>query len=154
MNKKGFTIVELLATLAIMSIIMVIGTYSLTGLNKIIKEDIWKSKIKLIEKAGVKFGEDHKNLLIGDCTIDSKNVKCMEISVQTLINRGYLSTKEYIKNENVEYITDEEGNKIKTITNNTLESNDPDYYVNEFAVKIYEENNYIYAIFTAELLKL
>ena len=144
MNKKGFTIVELMATLAIMSIIMVIGTYSLMGLNKAMKKDLWTSKEKLIERAAVKYGEDHKNILKKKSCASGKQ-KCMEIKVQTLINRGYLATKEYEKGEDGKFITDEHHNKIKTITNDTLDPSDPNYYINQTEVRIYIEKGYVYA---------
>ena len=148
MNKKGFTLVELMSVLVIMTIIMMLGTYSVQKLNIVINRDLWTSKVKLIEKAAVKFGEDHKNILTDTCNIDgSKKTQCKQIKVQTLIDRGYIRTKEYQKDKNGAFIVDLEGNKSKTIINDNKNYGDVGYYVNENNVKVYIENNFVYAKF-------
>ena len=67
-------------------------------------------------------------------TIDEKEYdSCLETTVDYLINNNYISTDE----------TKEDGSK--TITNDTLGEDDPNYYVNNLKVYIYVENNIVYA---------
>ena len=148
MNKKGFTLVELMSVLVIMSIILMIGTYSVQKLNSVMKKDLWTSKVNLIEKAAVKYGEDHKKVLTNSCNIDGEEkVQCKNIQVQTLIDRGYIRTKEYKKNEDGSFIVDNDENKIKTIVNETKSFGENGYYVNDNNVMVYMENNFVYAKF-------
>lgn len=134
MNNKGFTLVELMAVLVLISIIATIGTYSIMGVRDKIKEDMWNSKVDLIENSAIRFGEDNKVLLKDTCTIDGMEYNtCKTITVQVLLNRKYINTKD----------KDDDGNKV--IINDTKEENDEMYYVNDLEVNVYIENDMVYA---------
>ena len=134
--KNGFTLVELMAVIVLIAIITVIGFVSVTGVQKNINKNLWQSKEELILNGAKHYGEDNKNKLSGSCTVDgvTKN-KCIVKTVGELINENYITTDE----------TDASGNKI--MINDTLNEDDTNYIVNNMQVKIYLENNMIYASF-------
>lgn len=129
MKKKGFTIVELLAVIAIMSIIIVLGTYGVNGIKKSIKKQMWLNKEQLILKMAVKFGEDHIDKLTKTCGV-TRN--CMVINVQTLLDRRYINSSDFV--------TDQNGEKRKVIYDDRSGTE-----INEKCIDIYEENNFVYA---------
>lgn len=95
-NHKGFTMVELLAVITILSIIMVILIPAVTNISKNTKESILNSKISTIETSASKYGEDNINTY-QKCTnalesgVISKDAydDCI-VSVDDLVRYGYL----------------------------------------------------------------
>lgn len=75
LNKKGFTLTELLATIVILSVVVTIAVPSVIGVSNLIKENMYKSKIKLVEKSAKLYGEDG-------------NVGCIQI--KELCNKDYI----------------------------------------------------------------
>lgn len=69
-NKKGFTLVELLAVLLILSIIMGLALPAIFTMNKKIKNRGYDSKIELMERAAVNYAQNHANAIKGQ--IDPK----------------------------------------------------------------------------------
>lgn len=127
-NKKGFTLIELMAVIVLVAIITAIGTYSIIGLQSSIDESMWRSRIDLIENSAKRFGEDNKVLLTNTCnTSEGIKTACLEITVQTLFDRNYISSKE----------KDEDGNKIMY--------NASDEIVNGYNILVYIENELYYA---------
>lgn len=147
MNKKGFTLVELLAVIVIIVLITLITNAGVNALQKGVNQSIWNSNISLIETSATKFGTDRleqiKNLTT-TCKIDNKTYNhCMQISVNKLIEKGYIKTK-----EKIEY----NGNTVKVVINPTVEKEESatknftnGYYVNEKYVYIYVINDIVYA---------
>ena len=131
---KGFTLIEMLVVIIILALVSTLSYTGITAFNRNIKKNMWEEKTTIIEKAAVDFGTDNKNILVGSCTIDGKTVNnCKKVTVQELINKGYLNTKE----------TDEDGNKV--ITNDTIEYGEDGYYANTMNVNVYLKNNVVYA---------
>lgn len=60
-NKKGFTLVELLAVIVILGVLTAIAVPSVLGISKKIKTDMYESKIKTIEVAAELWADDHKS---------------------------------------------------------------------------------------------
>ena len=60
-NKKGFTLVELLAVIVILGVLTAIAVPSVLGISKKIKTDVYDSKIKTIEVAAELWADDHKS---------------------------------------------------------------------------------------------
>ena len=156
MTKNGFTLVELLAMIVIISIIMVMGSIGITAVKKGINQSLWNSTVKLIENAGENFGNDKKNYItnldsnVHYCDIDGNRISpCLTVTVQTLIDKNYLNTKETINYNDV--------NNYKVIVNKTVNKADVvvpadeevnfknGYYVNRVKVYIYVENDITYA---------
>lgn len=136
MKNKGFTLVELLVVLVIMAIISAIGFAGVTAVQKNIKKNLWEAKIELILSGAKNYGEDNKNKLkeTNICNVNGEEKEyCITKTVQFLLDNNYIKT-------------DEEDNDGKAIiTNDTLDEDDSNYIVNNKEVKIYLEDNTIYA---------
>lgn len=136
MENKGFTLVELLVVLVIMAIISAIGFAGVTVVQKNIKKNLWEAKIELILSGAKNYGEDNKNKLkeTNICNVNGEEKEyCITKTVQFLLDNNYIKT-------------DEEDNDGKAIiTNDTLDEDDSNYIVNNKEVKIYLEDNTIYA---------
>lgn len=78
MNKKGFTLVELLAVLVIMSLLMVIAIPATTSISNKIKQKMLTTKMNLASQAAVLYGQDNKGKLIvsGTCDNASSTLCC------------------------------------------------------------------------------
>ncbi len=133
MNKKGFTLIELMVVIIIIAVVATVGMAGVSGITSSIKKNLWSKKVTLIEESARNYGEDNTMLLVGSCPQIGKTSGCLDIPVETLISNGYITTKERDKN-----------NK-KVITNDTKEENEKGYYVNNTRVYIYKENNIVYA---------
>ncbi len=70
-NKKGFTLVELLAVIVLLGVLIGIAVPSVLGISKNIKEKMYESKLKTIEVAVEQWAEDNKR----DCdTLKDKTI--------------------------------------------------------------------------------
>ncbi len=86
-KNKGFTIPELLATIAIIGVLLTIAVGSYTGISNSIKKKTYQSKIKLIETKAYEYAVDNE--------IDNAT-----ISVARLINEGYLDYENEVADSN------------------------------------------------------
>lgn len=156
MEKKGFTLVELLAAIVILSIITLMGSVGISAAKKGINESLWNNNINLIEAAGESFGADKKEYIKNldpseySCEIDGQTISpCLTVTVQTLLNRNYLSSKERIEyDDTTDYkvIVNKTIDKAKVIVPADEEVNfESGYYVNRVKVYIYVENDIVYA---------
>ena len=138
MNKKGFTLVEILAVLVIIVVVSLIGTVSITGVKKKMEENLFKNKLGEIISAASKWGEDNKSELNTEKTVGF------------LITNGYLETEEAINPVKYEHTcgsstNDENGYVEDGLCKNVI-TNNVDYKVlNSLVVKIYRENNRVYS---------
>ena len=92
MNKKAFTLVELLAIIGIIAILLLLLVPSVTRVSTSSKKSIQDSKIKVIESAAEKYGNKEINdyqKCVG--TLDSTQVTKCTVSIEELIENGYLS---------------------------------------------------------------
>lgn len=109
MKKNGFTLVELLAVIIIISILAVLAVPSAIELGKKVKEKAYLSKIEIIEKNAINYGqtniyslkEGYNPLRKGNYTckfnLDSKgNITNVELRPQSA---GYNETKTLEENE-------------------------------------------------------
>ena len=140
MNKKGFTLVEILAVLVIIVVVSLIGTVSITGVKRKMEENLFKNKLGEIISAASKWGEDNKSEL------NTEPAK----TVGFLITNGYLETEEAINTTKYEHTcgsdkNDENGYKEGELCKNVI-TNNVDYKVlNSLEVKIYRSNNRVYS---------
>lgn len=81
--KKGFTLVELLASLAIMSLIIVISVPAYNGISSKVKENNLNSKKSMMEKATLAFINKYKKDEVFD---GSSHTICF--TIHYLINKG------------------------------------------------------------------
>jgi prepilin-type N-terminal cleavage/methylation domain-containing protein len=143
MNNKGFTLVELIVTLILISLMTTLVLVNMVGLQS--KEDdqsyaLFKSKI---ETAGCAYIDEQNNNLIREVCVYANN-GC-NVSLQTLINEGLVDGD--LKDTNTNLTADEEGNKahvnIKWIDDNeyktktcTLAVSDTDENLGDFQTNV------------------
>ena len=106
-NKKGFTLVELLAVIVILGVLTAIAVPSVLGISKKIKSNMYDSKIKTIEVAAELWADDNKSSCIND--ID-------KLTIKTLIDKNYLKADDNSGNFN----NPTDGNSLKEKTLNDL----------------------------------
>lgn len=107
MNKKGMTLVELLAVIAIVAILSVLIMPAFINIRNDLLKKTLESKIKNINIAAKEYAEDHineipndvGNELVTEYSVDksSKN-HCLIRYVRVLISDGYLSGDSEEKN--------------------------------------------------------
>lgn len=83
LNRKGFTLIELLVVVAILILIVGIAIPTITSSMNRSREKEKNSKIKLIEEAGERFFNNHKNSYFEDA-----------IYIDVLVNEGFLTNDE------------------------------------------------------------
>lgn len=137
MNKKGFTLVELLAVIVILAVVMLIGTVSIGGVRNKINKNMFETKLELIIGAAKSWGQDNKEELANDKTIKYLNASN---AVADKTKAGTFKTvQDLIASTDLE--TDEKdsgGNKI--VTNDMTGK-----VVNNLEVFVYLDNNRVYA---------
>ena len=63
MNKKGFTLVELLAAIIILSLLALLASTSVTNVVRSSRSDLYDSQLALIKSAAELWGADNLNKL-------------------------------------------------------------------------------------------
>lgn len=95
MNKRGMTLVEILAAIAIMAIISVLVVPSVISIRNETLEDEYYTRVQSIKNAGIEWANDNLNLIpkeiktpyTNQTTLDSE---CAHPTVGYLIESGYL----------------------------------------------------------------
>ena len=169
MNKKGFTLVELLSVLVLLGMIIGIAVPGVMRANKKAKEKTLLTKVKNIEKAAVLYGQDNRDKFDEKCTINLIDYnECMHIiTVDDLIieeqtlnkdtNEWEITKQSYISfddNKNIECYKDSdtfscENGQInkKIIKGNILNPLDEKKYLNNCKIQIYRKYGKIYAVY-------
>lgn len=131
MNKKGFTLVELLGVIVILSIIMGIGVTTVNNITASIKEKALVTRVRGIEQAAVYWGQENQSLLNEKCTINGTEYdKCKKIKVKDLITpKAYYKTEETTKDGKTTVLND--------ITRKSMLCD---------IVTVYRKNNRIYSV--------
>jgi len=89
MNKEGFTLVEILMSVAIIGLIAVITVPSITFVNKKIKQRDEIATKKLILDAAKIYGKDKKTTIFNNYNNEEYEIICKIISVQDVVDAGY-----------------------------------------------------------------
>lgn len=101
-NKKGFTLVELLAVIVILALLVAIAVPSTFSISNRLKTNMYCSKIDTIENAAQLWGEDYRDSFqekytyTGPSSTDSnvtetlENLPSQTISVKNLVEAGAL----------------------------------------------------------------
>lgn len=83
MNKKGFTLTELLVVIALIAIIVVIAIPSIISINKKINQRVYKTKVEDILASAELYGTNNPDIFNGRTEV--------KVYVYELINGGFLS---------------------------------------------------------------
>ena len=134
-NKKGFSLVEILAVIVILAIIIGIAFVSGNAIRQSSLERTVNTKIEQIEQAAILYGQDNPQILTDTCQVDGVDYDyCKVVTVRELIE----SDGNYFTSETT--ITDESGKHIDLINDVTGKSMLDD------TVQIYRRNNRVYSI--------
>ncbi len=125
-SNKGFTLVEILVVIAILSLLIIIAIPASQAINSKIKKKLYQTKINLAESAGVLWAQDNQNCFttVGTCeefdsTCNKSNGEVIcEISLITLANAGYLDYDKDNKIEDPRDGTDLNDTKVTLVLKN------------------------------------
>ncbi len=139
MNKKGFTLVELMAIIVLISIIALIGVTSVVGIRKMMDEKLFEEKLTSALSSAEKWGEDNKNELdksitIGDLVVNGYYES--EEGVNLSIYNGYVCG---------ESKGDIKGYKDDELCKDVVTNNVDNIIINEMKIYVYIKNNRVYA---------
>ena len=135
MNKKGFTLVELLITIVILALIMVIAVPSIGAITNSIKSNMLEKKASLIEEAAILLGEDIKGSVISS-NLKYDGYSCKSFNVKDLVPK-------YLDKDNDVTCLGEVG---ATSVGCIVDPSDKDNYLDNYEVIIYYRSKRIYAI--------
>jgi len=111
MKNTGFTLVELLAVIAIMGILMIMITPGVMSLRENVLENALENRISMIENAAKDYAQDHITELDADVSnydgSKGPSNDCIYRTVNFLINSGYISSN------NTYVVEDEDTNQKK-----------------------------------------
>lgn len=129
--KKGFTLIEMLAVIVILSIVIGMAMFSSSRVKDNSLKKLLETKISDLESAAIMYGQENQGELNESCTISEVEYSaCKDITVKELIDGSYYKSTE----------TDSNGN-VTLINNVTHES-----MLND-KLTIYRKNNRIYALY-------
>ena len=129
MKKNGFTLIEVLAVLVILSIIMSIGAISVINIRNNSYEDLLETKKQNLESAAIVYGQENPDVLKDKCEVANyKSDYCAMVTVATLINGKYFKSTETNANGEIDL--------INNVTNKSMKND---------KIQIYRKNNSIYA---------
>jgi type IV pilus assembly protein PilA len=129
MNKKGFTLVELLAVITILAIIVTVAVPSTMSISKRLKTNLYCNKIELIKTEAELYGEDHRDSFSTDITINGTTYVGKKIQVKDLVDTNYLKKDQ----SDYPYIVDPRDKTSDSLYN--------------LKVSIYKKNNRIHVAF-------
>lgn len=126
LNKQGFTLVEILVVIVLISLILGLGIPGIMKLSENMKKRSLNSKINIVESAAIVWGNDNKTLLKKTiCEINGLGYDCYKLSLGNLIEEDYLPSESVDK---ISYLNP--SNKEELINN---------------CIYIYKRNNKVYS---------
>lgn len=129
MNKKGFTLIEILAVIVIISIIASLATVNVLKIKNNSSEELLETKIENLEAAAIVYGQENPSSLTKSCTVSGVNYSyCTQVTVKNLIDGAYFKSTETSSTGTIDLKND--------VTNESMLSD---------KIQIYRKNNSIYA---------
>ncbi|MDD3895696.1 MAG: type II secretion system protein [Bacilli bacterium] len=142
MNKKGFTLIEVLVVITIIGIMTSIAIPASQGIAKKINEKSYQTKIKLASEGAKLWGEDNNvcfTCLEGTCPVACEDLDCIyETDDEKIctITMEFLAKYQYFKYDDENKIIDPR-NKNKTLNEKSITII---YYKKNGTVNAYGEN--------------
>ena len=139
MKKNGFTLVELLAVIIILTLVITIAFVSVTRVREESLKRVVETKVEQIEQAAILYGQENPNVIKTSCTDHEKTVVeatnytpsfCITVTAGVLIDNNFFES----------CYLDEVNGKTDLINDVTGKS------MREDTVIIYRRNNRIYSI--------
>ena len=101
MNKKGLTLIELMAVIAILAILAIMITPGIITVRNNVLESSYKNKVSQIVTAAIDYGQEHINELNNVVDESNPDNSCIYRNVNFLINNGYLKVGNSYSEEGV-----------------------------------------------------
>ncbi len=139
MNKKGFTLVELMAVIVLISVVALIGVSSVIGVRKQMNKKLFEDKMSSAISAAEKWGEDNKDSLETTLTIGDLIVNNYYESEEAVDPSLYNYTK--CSNNKSSKLGYKDGELCKNIVTNNADN----LVVNELSIKVFTKNRRVYA---------
>lgn len=136
MNKKGFTLVELLAVIVLIAVISTIGIASYLGVKKQIDRKRFTNKLFESISSAEKWGEYNKDKLINK---DENNLSYAVVKLSELINTNYFETEETFDATKYNCSKKENG-----LCKNVAVNNVDNIVINDLQIKVFKKNKQIY----------
>ncbi len=112
-NKKGFTFIELLSAIVVLSILMTTGVVTVTHFLEKSKEKYYKSQEDLITLAGKQYFTDYRSELPRD--VGAKN----SVTIETLYSKKYLDKVKDYKGNLCQSVSNSSVNKVYVVKAST-----------------------------------
>ena len=129
MSKKGFTLVEVLAVVVILSIILSMATFGVMNIRRNSLQKLVDTKISNLESSAILYGQENQDELVEKCNVDEVSYDfCKKVNVKYLIDNDYYTTNE-VNSENMKDL-------INNVTNKSMLCDE---------IQIYKKNNRVYA---------
>ena len=145
MNKKGFTLVELIGVIVILAVLSILAVTTYTNVVNRTNQAQVKEKILNIEKAAMEYGQSNKSSLTSNCSITVKH-KDNTSTTNNYSNCNTGTTVNYlIQNNWLESEEKDSSGNITLINNVTKED------MKNKKVFIYRNNNRVYAMYCEEV---
>lgn len=136
MNKKGFTLVEVLAVIIILGVVMTMGSIGIGAVKNKIEQNMFEKKITFVISAAQTWGQDNKESLTTP----------QYRTVVQLIDSGTLETEETYIQDDASYTCSTKKPSIDGKTHcYVIENNVDGRPINNLPVKIYMRHNRVYA---------
>lgn len=128
-KKNGFSLVEILAVIVILSIVATMATFSVMKTRENSMKKLLNTKIDELEASAILYGQENQGSLEGTCTVDNEEYKfCKLVTVKELIDNDYYTTSEENRNNKKDL--------INNVTNKSMLCDE---------IQIYKKNNRVYA---------
>ena len=136
MNKKGFTLVELLAVIVLIAVISSIGITSYIVVKNKINKKIFTNKLAEIVSSSEKWGEYNKEKLTNK---DENNLSYAVVKLSELIKSDYFETDESF--DATKYsCTNKENGLCKDVVVNNVDN----LVINDLQIKVFKKNKQVY----------
>lgn len=135
MNKKGFTLVELLAVIVVLSLIVVIAATSINSSVNTSKEKILEDRINNITSGAISYVQNEKNIL------NETDCAALNAKQHTTYDRCKVYTVQELLDLNAVETNDKDGKIMNPVTNMEM---------NGDVLTVYRMNNRLHAQFTCK----